>query len=67
MAKINIVVDPSGKIYIDFNGFAGSTCYQEHEKLTQLLAKFGIEEVAEQVQPKEETKAEVKEHAEVKG
>ena len=64
MTKITVVVDKKG-LHIDFNGFQGSTCYTEHEKLTKLLARLGVEEKIEQAQPKEETKAEVKEHARI--
>lgn len=63
--NITVIIDKKG-IHVDFNGFQGSTCYQEHEKLTLLLAKLGIQEEIENMQSKEETNTEVKEHAEVK-
>ncbi len=66
MTKITVIVDKKG-LHIDFNGFQGSTCYTEHQKLTDLLAKLGIQEETENVQTKEETNTEVKEHAEIKG
>jgi len=66
MTEIKIIVDKNSKIMIAFNGFIGSTCYSEHQKLTEILKRLGVQEKVESTQPKEEQNAEVKEHAEVK-
>lgn len=66
MAKVSIIVDRNSKIHFDFQGFAGDACYLEHEKLANILAKLGLEQETESVQPKEEEQEEVREHAKSK-
>lgn len=56
MRKIKITVDNKGNIVTDFDGFSGSACFKEAQKLVQALKELGVDIEIRHVLPKDDTK-----------
>ena len=40
--RVEIAIDPEGKMKMEFIGFAGEECYDEAERIQKALAGLGI-------------------------
>lgn len=56
MKQITIVKDKKGNITVDFDGFAGSTCFEEAQKLIKRLKELGVNIEDLTYFPKEDSK-----------
>ncbi len=42
MGRIKVHIDKTGKVKLDFIGFRGKSCFNESDKLKEILAKYGL-------------------------
>lgn len=57
MRRIIIGIDDKGKISTDFDGFAGPSCFEEARKLASRLKELGVDINVQNLQPKQDSKA----------
>lgn len=51
--KVTVIVDKNGKMAMSFEGFEGSSCYDEARRIQTHLKSLGIEVDCESLIPKE--------------
>lgn len=56
--KITVSIDDKGKVTTDFDGFAGRACFDEAQKIIDLLRKAGVNIDVQKMQPKPESQIE---------
>lgn len=53
--KITFAISPEGKITADYNGFVGTTCFEESTKLIEKTGKLGVDTENQVIKAKEST------------
>lgn len=54
--KVKIAIDEELNLGMDFDGYSGPLCFEEAEKIKEILKGLGVEVDVKEIRPKTESK-----------